>query len=387
MRVLEHERSEFLYEKDRLQDELKRANARQAETTRELHDLTERYNTFQREANKTKDLLRTAELERDEHITTIERLRYEIKDKTARLGDVETHNTDLSLRLEQSKREVTTTNEKLSHVTIEIQTLKTQLDDKHDQYRLIITERDNLKDDVETERRNVLDVQRQVTNLQDQASRTETTISELRTEALRLTETIRETERSRDEARGRHGPFEKEISLLKEKLSLALAQTGEVIDARDNARRELGEYKQQWEEIEERYEEFNGESEELRWEIESLRTLLAEARDQKERAIAARNSADRERDEHIALWEAKCRELERFEEQKISQIQAMAKSSAESGHRQSGGSRVFSSRSVMHSGGGGHSSSAYGGGGENMSSIGSVLHHGNGTGETTKTEE
>lgn len=377
-RALEHERSEFLYEKDRLQDELKRSNARHGEISRELQDLTERYNTAQREVKQTKDTLRIVELERDDHSTTIERLRYEIKDKTARLGDVETNNTDLSLRLEQSKREVTTTNEKLSHVTIEIQTLKTQLDDKHDQLRLIITERDNLKDDVETERRNTLDVQRSVSNLQDQVSRADSTISELRTEALRLTETIRETERSRDEARHRHGPFEKEIALLKEKLALALTQVGDNIDARDNARRELAEFKQEYEEITEKYEEFNGESEELRWEIESLRTLLTEARDQKERAIAARNSADRERDEHIALWEAKCRELERFEEQKISQIQALSKSE---GHRHSsGGSRVFSSsRSVMHHGG--QSSS------EQQGSIGSVLHnHGNGTGET-KTEE
>lgn len=300
-RVLENERSELLYEKDRLQDELKRAIARHAETTRELQDLTERFETIQREAKREKDLLRQVELERDDHHSSIERLRYEIKDKTTRLSDVETHNTDISLKLEQVRREVTTANEKLSQVTIESQTLKTKLDDKHDQLRLITSERDTAKDDVETERRNVLDVQRQVTTLQDQIARSETNIAELRSESLKLTEVIRETERTRDDARQRHGPFEKEIALLKEKLTLALAQNGEIIDARDNARKDLDEFRHEYQQVTERYEGFDTESEELRWEIESLRTLLVEAREQKERAISARNSADRERDNAIDM--------------------------------------------------------------------------------------
>jgi chromosome segregation ATPase len=366
-RILEHERSELLYEKDRLQDELKRANARIGEISRELEALTVKYETVLRDINNLRTTLRTTESERDEHVTVIERLRHEIKDKTTRLGHTESYVSDLNLRLEQSKREITTTNEKLTNLTVDIETLKATLSDRQDALRLVNIERDNLRDDVETERRKVLDIQRTVTHLQDQALRTENTTAELRAEAIKLTETIRETERSRDEARHRHGPFEKEIAILKEKLALALRQHGEQVDAHNNARRELDEFRVQYEETIESIESYQESGQELEFEIESLRTLLAEAREQKERAISARNSADRERDQSIAAFEEKCRQLERFEEQKISQFHSLQKAE---GQKQSGSSRIVSRSTVMHSGGG-HSSSEHHGG-----HSGSIAHHG-----------
>ena len=177
-------------------------------------------------------------------------------------------------------------------------------------------------------------------------------------------------------ARQRHGPFEKEIAILKEKLALALRQHGESIDARDNARRELDEFKVQYEETIESIESYQESGQELEFEIESLRTLLAEAREQKERAISARNSADRERDQSIAAFEEKCRQLEKFEEQKISQFHSLQKSE---GNRQSGSSRIVS-RTVTHQGGG-HSSGEHHGGHHHHHHHGGHEHgheHGNG---------
>jgi chromosome segregation ATPase len=225
----------------------------------------------------------------------------------------------------------------------------------------VYIERDNLKDDVETERRKVLDIQRAVTNLQDQALHNENITSDLRAETLRLTETIRETERSRDDAKGRVAPFEKEIALLKEKLALALLQTTEAIDAHNNTRRELDEFKVQYEETVETIDSYQESGQELEFEIESLRTLLAEAREQKERAISARNSADRERDQSIAAFEEKCRQLERFEEQKISQFHSLQKAE---GARQGGSSSRIVSRSTVVQQGGQHVSSEQHGNGE-----------------------
>jgi chromosome segregation ATPase len=354
-RTLEHERSELLYEADRLKDELKRANARVNEIAKELETLTTKYDTLQRDIVNLRTTLRTTESERDEHVTVIERLRHELKDKSTRLGHTESYVSDLNLRLEQSKREVTTTNEKLSHITVELETLKTTLTDKQDALRLVYIERDNLKDDVETERRKVLDIQRAVTNLQDQALHNENITSD------RLTETIRETERSRDDAKGRVAPFEKEIALLKEKLALALLQTTEAIDAHNNTRRELDEFKVQYEETVETIDSYQESGQELEFEIESLRTLLAEAREQKERAISARNSADRERDQSIAAFEEKCRQLERFEEQKISQFHSLQKAE---GARQGGSSSRIVSRSTVVQQGGQHVSSEQHGNGE-----------------------
>jgi hypothetical protein len=68
-------------------------------------------------------------------------------------------------------------------------------------------------------------------------------------------------------------------------------------------------------------------SAEFEFELENMRAMLREAREQKEQAIAARASADRERDEVYSKYESKCRELERFEEESASQMRAIAQSS------------------------------------------------------------
>lgn len=87
---------------------------------------------------------------------------------------------------------------------------------------------------------------------------------------------------------------------------------------------------------------YEGGGGELEFEIESLRTLLHEAPEQKELAIAARNTADRERDEHITKYEEKCRDLERFEESAASHYHTHATNGE---NRTSSVRRVFSSRS------------------------------------------
>ena len=126
IRVFEHESAEFLYEKGRLEDELKRANARHGDAIRDLEQWTDKYNTLQRDTNNLRSTLHTTELERDEHVTTLDRLRIEIKDKNTRIGIHEAHVADLNSRLQKSQRDATTADEKVSHITIELQTTKTR---------------------------------------------------------------------------------------------------------------------------------------------------------------------------------------------------------------------------------------------------------------------
>lgn len=76
--------------------------------------------------------------------------------------------------------------------------------------------------------------------------------------------------------------------------------------------------------------------------------MLREAREQKERAIAARTTADRERDEFVSKYEAKCREMEKWEESRSSWLHSH-------GHGRSEG-RTTSSRTVTRNGA---SSSSY----------------------------
>lgn len=73
--------------------------------------------------------------------------------------------------------------------------------------------------------------------------------------------------------------------------------------------------------------------------------MLREAREQKERAISARTTADRERDEYMAKYEEKCREMERMEESRASHYRS-------SQGRAEGGKTSTSTRTVTRNGGG-----------------------------------
>lgn len=77
--------------------------------------------------------------------------------------------------------------------------------------------------------------------------------------------------------------------------------------------------------------------------------MLREAREQKERAIAARAAADRERDEFVAKYEDKCREMEKWEESRSSWLHSH-------GHARGEGRSVSSKTTVTRNGA---SSSSY----------------------------
>jgi len=62
--------------------------------------------------------------------------------------------------------------------------------------------------------------------------------------------------------------------------------------------------------------------------------MLREAREQKEKAIQARNSADRERDDAITRYEEKCREMERFEESMSGHLHTLSHAASSAGRRE-----------------------------------------------------
>jgi hypothetical protein len=68
---------------------------------------------------------------------TLDRLRHEIKDKVTRIGVHEAHVADLNSRLQKSQRDATTSDEKVSHITIELQTTKTRKQYELSTYRPI----------------------------------------------------------------------------------------------------------------------------------------------------------------------------------------------------------------------------------------------------------
>jgi chromosome segregation ATPase len=241
---------------------------------------------------------------------------------------------------------------------VERNDLRSSLDRSLEENRLIIIERDQIKEDLEDARRKSGDAQRQITILQDSLRRAELTVTELRSEVQSLTERNKILIREGEEGRSKYGLTTVELSSLRDQLAIAQAEIRTVIDGRDRAYRELNSWKQKYEEMTETITEFRDDSGELEMEIDSLRSLLRDAREQKERAITARHAADRERDEYVSKYEEKCRELERFEESTSSHHHSFRSSGG------GGGSKVFSrtvsSGTTVRNGGGESSGEASG---------------------------
>ncbi|KAH3906189.1 hypothetical protein HBI56_197710 [Parastagonospora nodorum] len=359
IKMWELERDEHLHEKDRLQEELKRAIVRAEEVSRDLIELTERHDRTQREHTKVKENLRIIETERDDQALTIENLRREVKAKSIGWEEADSRHAEVNLKYEHIKREVIATKEKLREFELEHTELRNSIEGSREELRLTIIERDQLKEDVQDERRKVADGHRRVSALEETLKRAELTATEARSEIHTLTERNKVLVREGEDGRTKHGHFTREISDLKDKLVIFQAEIRTLTEARDRAYKDLNDWKHKYEEVTETITEYHDNSGELEFEIESLRTLLREAREQKERAISARHAADRERDEYVTKYEEKCREMERFEESASSHYHS---------HGRSGGEGKSFTRTVStagttvhHSGKHGHSSTEGGG--------------------------
>lgn len=335
IRSCEHERSSGWSERDRLQEELRIVKAKSEEYLNEYSEVTERFEHLQRESKKTKESLRSAESQCDEYTSTVERLRHEIKHTKERLNDSESRYTDVLVNFEHSKRDCNGKDERISSLESELSELRQSFEAKVEEYRLVMIERDQFRYDLENERGGGNDKGHRVTTLEETIERSESSLTEVRSELHRTTERMCEIERERDEARHHHGHLNTELTQLKERLVLLQTELKTTIDARDYALKDVAKFKSRYEEEVQTRTEWHSSTEEFEVEIENLRFMLSEAREQKERAIAARQSADRERDEFVAKYEDKCRQLERFDESKSGHVY--------SSHGRSGG-RSLSTR-------------------------------------------
>lgn len=345
IKIFELERDEHLHEKDRLQEDLKRAKHRAEESSRELYELTERHERTQRDLTKLRESVRIAEEERDEYSLTIENLRREIKAKVTGWEESDERCADITLKYEHLKREVISVKEKLRDVETREIDIRESLDRSREDHRLIINERDQLKEDLHDHRNKDAERHRRINTLEESLRRAEQTISDIRAEIHTVTERNKVLIREGDDGRTKHGHLHSEITELKEKLLVFQAEIRTLTDARDRHRKELDDWRHKYEETVETITESHDGSAELEFEIESLRSLLREAREQKERAISARHTADRERDEYMAKYEEKCREMERFEESASAHYHAHSKADGGSSRSYT---RTVSSGTTLH---------------------------------------
>ena len=157
IKMFELERDEHLHEKDRLHEELKRAKFRVDETTREYTELTERHDRVQRELHKLKEVVRVIETERDDHALSIDGLRREVKAKILGWEESDARANEFSLKYEHIKREVVSVKEKLRDLELERTELRDAIDRSREDHRLVVIERDQLKEDLHDQHRKVED--------------------------------------------------------------------------------------------------------------------------------------------------------------------------------------------------------------------------------------
>lgn len=326
IKMYDLERDEAMHEADRLREDARKARLRADEAAKEVLEHTEKQERLTREVTKLKETIRAIDAERDDYSHTIEHLRRELKTITTGRDEAEEKLSEISLKYEQIKREVLTLKEKLRDIELERSEAYESVERSREQHRLIVIERDELKDELSTAERKAEDARRQVINLGETLRKAEQTVTELRSEVFSLTERIKHIDIERDEVRTKNGHLLTEITDLREKIVVFQAEIRSISEARDRFRGELDKTRREFEEITETITSYKDDSGELEFEIESLRTMLRDAREQKERAIAARNAADRERDEYIAKYEEKCREMERFEESASSHYRAQSRS-------------------------------------------------------------
>ncbi|KAG9654839.1 hypothetical protein KCU64_g6943, partial [Aureobasidium melanogenum] len=287
--------------------------------------ISEKFSQSNRDISKLKDTLRTVEAERDELTHIVDVKNREIKSTIARHDEVQTLLLEKTTQLDGLRRELSLFEDRLRSAELERDEKHEALEHSREQHKLVIIARDELQNELITAQGKVDAYKRQINLLTETAQKTEQVIIDSRAEITNLNGTVKGLERERLDWQKKNTTLNDQLVELKGRIVVLQAEIHDATGEREALREELRRSREELEEVTETITQ--DESAEFEFELENMRAMLREAREQKEQAIAARASADRERDEVYSKYEAKCRELERFEEEAASQMRAIAQSS------------------------------------------------------------
>ncbi|KAG9561728.1 hypothetical protein KCU71_g8248, partial [Aureobasidium melanogenum] len=325
IRKYELDQDEKIHEINRLKEELRKSRSREEESGSELLIISEKFSQSNRDISKLKDTLRTVEAERDELTHIVDVKNREIKSTIARHDEVQTLLLEKTTQLDGLRRELSLFEDRLRSAELERDEKHEALEHSREQHKLVIIARDELQNELITAQGKVDAYKRQINLLTETAQKTEQVIIDSRAEITNLNGTVKGLERERLDWQKKNTTLNDQLVELKGRIVVLQAEIHDATSEREALREELRRSREELEEVTETITQ--DESAEFEFELENMRAMLREAREQKEQAIAARASADRERDEVYSKYEAKCRELERFEEEAASQMRAIAQSS------------------------------------------------------------
>ncbi|KAK7997219.1 hypothetical protein PG989_005259 [Apiospora arundinis] len=346
--TLTQEKHEWLHVKSELDESLRKANHKCHESSSKIEELTKSYEKKVHEVHRLKQTVSEFECERDELQHSMEELKRKADERHSKWEDAEDRCGKWKLKYEHSERESASIHEEIRHFEAEKIELRETISKKVEELRVTIIEKDRISADFHAEHKKAEEHYRKINLLQETIRRHETNIKE-RTESVRtLHERLERLETERDDARGKCGDLTIEVEQLHASVISLKAEMTVIHEKHESVCEQLRESESRYEEVCVTMAEYTeGHSAEFEYEVTTLRTMLREAREHKEKAIEARTSSDRERDEAIIRYEEKCRELERYEEQMSEQKRAQAKSSGSGGGGGRTVRRLFSRSSVI----------------------------------------
>jgi chromosome segregation ATPase len=323
--VLKKEKQDWLHEKGELEERMRKYGHREEELERKLIEVTESWEKKKLEVREMTETLTKIRYEREELHKEIADLKRQLEEIHRKWDTTEGESRRWKLKWEQSESELSTVREEIRIIQIELVESRDFISKKTEEIRRLIVEKENIEEDYHSRTKEVAEHQRQIVLLQESLRRTETIVKEKVETIHTLHERVERIESERNDAHNKRDDLHNELVQLRNTMVSLNLQIETITADREGLREKLQETEARYEEM---YEtEFQEGGNDFEYEITNLRSMLREAREQKEKAIAMRSAADHERDESIARYEAKCREMEKLEETYASMMHASGKSS------------------------------------------------------------
>lgn len=382
--ILKEEKHEWLHRRGELEDHIRKCDHKYDELKRKYKEIEEMYEkkksevkeqqeTVIRVKNEKEEAITKVKSEKEEAITRIKnekeeiiikirnekeeleqyiiRLKRELEDEHCRWEAAEDNCGKWKLKWEHCDREIISLREEISRIEISCTELRETITKKTEELRILIIEKKRLKDEGERAVGRANENHRQLLLVQETLSHTESILKKSQEEIHTKTERIERLDCDLGDCRKQIEKLQIEIE-SHQSASAVLKIEVETLNSRCGAlKAKCHEWEVKYEEAYESITEIEEGSSSYEYEISAMRTMLREAREQKETAITARNTADRERDEAVVRFEEKCRAMERLEERMSAQMHELNRSGTKttttsttrkSGHRvNSSGSGVI----------------------------------------------
>ncbi|KAK1961543.1 hypothetical protein LY78DRAFT_588488 [Colletotrichum sublineola] len=336
--TLKKEKHELLHKEGELEDCLRKVEHRHDEVKRKYEELEELYEKRKHEVKELHETVTRVRTEKDEAVTVIrhqkeeleqyiEKLKREVKEEHGRCEDAEDRCGKWKLKWEHSEREISSVREEISRIEIIQTEMRETISKKSEELRVLLIEKKRLQEEGERASGRADDNHRQLLLIQETLNHTESLLKKTQEEIHAKTERIERLELDYGLAKSQVEKLEMEIHAHQSLVANLKIEVDSLNGQCGSLKEKCHDWEQKYEDVYESITEIEEGNSSFEFEISAMRTMLREAREQKETAIAARNAADRERDQANTRYEKKCRDLEVLEERMSAQMHEMSQRS------------------------------------------------------------